>query len=258
MKRTLALAATLAAVLSSAPAQTPAEPPAKPIAFAVSTVKPSPIGPGRMGFMYSDSGLSIENIPFEDVIRSAYQLQAGQLLNVPDWAKTARFNIEAKVDEEDREALKKLPIADRMAMVRVLLADRFHLKTHPDTRELPVFNLVVAKGGSRLKPTEATTATKNHGIRMNRGEIHGTDCTLDLLTRILASLTHHLVVDQTGLTAHYDFDLTYTDENATASADNAAPSVYTALQEQLGLKLDSAKAPMPVVVIDQVDQPTAD
>ena len=132
-----------------------------------------------------------------------------------------------------------------------LLADRFHLNTHTKTRKLPVFNLVVATGGLKMTPTPPPPAAeegkrRNQGIRGGRGELNGMNCPIEVLVRVLSKTTHHLVVDKTGLTGLYNFKLTFTDENAQPSADNTDPSIYTALQEQLGLKLDSAKAPMPV------------
>ena len=107
MKRTLAfiLAAALLATLPTSKAQTPA--PAKSIAFAVSTIKPAK-GTDARSFLYNPSGLRIENITLEEVIRNAYQLQDDQLLNTPAWVRTVRYDIEAKVDDEDRETLKKL------------------------------------------------------------------------------------------------------------------------------------------------------
>jgi uncharacterized protein (TIGR03435 family) len=259
MKRTLILTAAL---LTALPAVAQTAAPAKPITFAVSTVKPAK-GAGGMSFMYIPSGLTIENVTLENVIRDAFQLQEDQLFNTPSWAKTVHYDIEAKVDDEDRETLKKLTFPERAAMVQALLADRFHLKAHTETRELPVFNLVVAKSGLKMTPTPPPPAgeegkRRNQGIRGGRGELNGMNCPIEVLVRVLSNTTHHLVVDKTGLTGHYDFKITFTDENAQPSADNTAPSIYTALQEQLGLKLDSAKAQMPVLVVDQIDQPTPD
>jgi uncharacterized protein (TIGR03435 family) len=260
MKRILLLAATLFAVL---PVESQTSSPAKPIVFAVSTVKPAVSTGGNISFLFTPYGLSIKNITLESVIRNAYQLQDDQLLNTPAWARNVRYDIEAKVDDEDREALKRLTRQERAAMVQALLADRFHLKTHPDTRELSVFHLVVAKGGVKMTSTPPPPAgeegkRRNQGILGSRGELKGTNCPTEVLVQVLSNVTHHLVVDKTGLTDHYDFKITFTDDNTPASAESTAPSIYTALQEQLGLKLESGKAQMPVMVVDQIDQPTAD
>ena len=109
-----------------------------------------------------------------------------------------------------------------------LLADRFHLNTHTKTRELPVFNLVVATGGLKMTPTPPPPAAeegkrRNQGIRGGRGELNGMNCPIEVLVRVLSKTTHHLVVDKTGLTGLYNFKLTFTDENAQPSADNTDP-----------------------------------
>lgn len=256
MRGTFVLVATLVAgvVCGSAHAQA-----AKPIAFSVSTVKHSPSTAMRIGFNYTDSGLSIENVPLESVIRAAYQLQDGQLVNLPEWARHENFDIEAKVDDEDRQALKTMGRPERQAMLQALLAERFQLKTHPETREVPAFNLVVAKGGAKLTPAAKEDArTRGDAIGFRHGELKIDDCSMETFAKTLAQLTHHLVADRTGLTGRYDLMLRYSDETTPPSAEAAAPSIYTALQEQMGLKLDWTKAAMPVVVVDRIERPTAD
>jgi bla regulator protein BlaR1 len=255
MKRILFLFIAAAFVAPSMHAQ------AKLPAFAVSTVKPSKSAGGPTRFFFMPYGLSIENISLQTIILQAYTLQDDQLVGTPAWAKDTRYDIEAKVDDEEREALKNLPQAERGNMVHALLADRFHLKTHNETRDLRVFALLVAKSGLKMTPTPpaADPRAGNHGIYFaNPGEVHATDCSLELVASVLSSTTHHLVIDRTGLTAHYNFILRFTDDNTPADASNSAPSLYTALQEQLGLRLDSTKAPMPVLVIDSIAQPTPD
>jgi uncharacterized protein (TIGR03435 family) len=139
--------------------------------------------------------------------------------------------------------------------IRGLLAQRFALKCHFETRELPVYNLVLAKGGSKLTPTPPDAKDKgsldpNGGNGVRR--IDGTGVSLEFIAAILSQSVGRLIIDKTGL---YDFTLTYTsdaDAGSSASDAPAGPTVFTALEEQLGLKLESAKGPIQVLVIDHV------
>jgi len=229
--------------------------------FAVSTVKPGKSTTGATRFFFTPYGLSVENISLQTIILQAYSLEDEQLAGTPAWAKDTRYDIEAKVDDDERETLKNLTQPERARMVQALLAERFDLKTHTETRDLRILALIVAKSGLRMTPTplSANQGTGNHGIYFaNPHEVHATDCSLELFARVLSESTHHLVVDKTGLTAHYDFILRFADENTPTDPSSSEPSLYTALQEQLGLKLESTKAPMPVLVIDSITQPTSD
>jgi uncharacterized protein (TIGR03435 family) len=254
MKRLLSLVITLALAVPALHAQSQ-----RPVVFAVSTIKPSNSTTGSTRFFFTPTGLSIENLSLQTIIVQAYAIQEEQLMGTPAWAKEVHYDIEAKVDDEDREALKKLSQPERASMVQALLADRFGLKTHNETHDLRILALVVAKSGLKITPSVPPADPKiaNHGIYFkDAGELHATDCPLTLFAQVLSRTTHHIIVDKTGLTAHYDFTLRFTDESSTTETDSTAPSLYTALQEQLGLKLDATKAPMPVLVVDSIAQPT--
>jgi uncharacterized protein (TIGR03435 family) len=234
----------------------------KPIAYAVSTIKPSPSTATNHSFMFTSAGLRIDNLPIKFVILDAYNLQEDQIANVPDWAKNFNYDIEAKVDDDDRAALVKMPIDERRTMVKPLLAERFKLKTHLETRELPIYALVIAKGGSKLvdapKIVDEPGKHHNQGIRAGRGELTGMEAGTDGIVRVLGRYIKRPIVDRTGLTGSYNFTLKWTDEDAPADPESNAPSMFTALQEQLGLKLEATKASMTVVVIDSIEQPTPD
>jgi uncharacterized protein (TIGR03435 family) len=138
-------------------------------------------------------------------------------------------------------------------MLRALLADRFKLAVHTETREMPIYVLVVAKGGSKLVKSNVSGTTINTG--RSRITIKGSDNSLALLTYDLAWRLGRPVIDQTGLAGRYEFDLKWTEDDAAASApDSGGPSLFTAIQEQLGLKLEPTKGSVPVLVIDHAEQ----
>jgi uncharacterized protein (TIGR03435 family) len=150
------------------------------------------------------------------------------------------------------------------AMMQTMLADRFALKVHRETKELPVYALVEAKGGSKLQPTKSA----NLQMKWAMGQITFQAATLDYLVNTLSQLSGRPVVDRTGLTGKYDYTLQWTPDEGQMGMFRAAgdwenrgngdsgPSVFTALQEQLGLKLDATKAPVELLVIDHVERPS--
>ncbi|HWW97699.1 MAG TPA: TIGR03435 family protein [Edaphobacter sp.] len=139
----------------------------------------------------------------------------------------------------------------KQRMVQALLADRFQLKFHQETRTLPAYDLVLVKGGSKLQPS------KSNGKSIGTGRTHfnGEGLTMTLIAEELSLITGRVVVDKTNLADRYDLKLEWTADDA-AATDNSAPSLFTAIQEQLGLKLEPAKEPVSVLVIDHVDLPT--
>ena len=145
-------------------------------------------------------------------------------------------------------------------MVQTLLADRFQLTVHQETRQRPVYSLVVAKGGPKFKPSAANGTTIDTG----RSSIHvqGSDNTIALLAQELAQSLGRVVLDNTGIDGRYDLTLRWTpDEGSTpmlngAPDPNAPPEVFTAIQEQLGLKLESTKGPVHVIVVDDAAMPS--
>jgi len=270
--------------------QSPASTTASP-AFDVASVKTSsPDGRGQ-SLMMSQGKFSTENEPLIGLIKFAYSLKSDdQLLGAPGWVGTRRFDIDAKEDAAFVEEAKTLPPEQRIAriklMVQALLLERFHLQVSRETRELPVYALVVAKGGPKMTPVtppdlSRTSATppapgdapvrrRGSGIGSNgRGNLTGLAATMDILTNVLSNqpeTSGRLVVDKTGLTGNYDLTLNWTPEKSesivsggsgTAPTEEAGPSFFTAIQEQLGLKLESQKGPVPVVVISHIELPDA-
>ena len=136
-------------------------------------------------------------------------------------------------------------------MVQTLLADRFQLKLHQEIRTLPAYDLVLAKGGAKLQPTKSG----DKSIGVSRKYFNGEGLTMTSIAEELSKITGRVVVDKTGLNGRYDLKLRWTPDEAVAG-DTDPPTLFTAIQEELGLRLESAKEPVPVLVIDHVDQPT--
>jgi uncharacterized protein (TIGR03435 family) len=149
----------------------------------------------------------------------------------------------------------------RRAMLRPLVTERFQLKTHTESRILPVYELVVAKGGPKCKLSDDQTKLGwgDIGLYYNRSDIRleGRALPMAHLAKTLADQVHRTVIDKTALTGNYDLTLQWTPDDAPASTDaDSVPSIYTAVQEQLGLKLQPAKAPVEVLVVDHAAMPS--
>lgn len=251
---------------------------AKLPAWDVSTIKPSDPNARGSRLMFTPDGISITNVPLFMIVREGLRLEDDRIFGSPGWAKTRMFDIEARVAPEDAPRLKDLSFDQRQRMMVMLLEDRCGLKFHHEMRDLPVYDLVVAKGGSKLTPSKPDPPAEdgeekhaNRRLMSGRGHIESVGTGTEDLARILSGTLGRTVVDKTGLAGRFDYKLDWTPDNASqqmmkasdagpgenASSDTAGPSLFTALEEQLGLKLESSKGPVDVVVIDQLEQPTA-
>jgi uncharacterized protein (TIGR03435 family) len=154
-------------------------------------------------------------------------------------------------------------------MLRQILAERFGLVAHRETRELPVYALSVAKGGPKLKesvidPSVSANARRGGGVRMSMGMIAAHECTIPYFLSMLSRQLGRSIIDRTGLAGNYDFTLRWSPDNGATTSSNdsagtqadALPSIFSAVQEQLGLKLESTKAPASVLVIDHLERPS--
>ncbi|HWG16258.1 MAG TPA: TIGR03435 family protein [Acidobacteriaceae bacterium] len=264
----LALSAPLAlAQAVQQPALLPACASPASTAFDVASVKPIDQDSGSFNINTRADSLKADGV-LSHMLEFAYNLHNFQLSGGPGWLTTATWEVYAKLDQPPPDWASLTNDArntiNRQRMAAVL-AQRFALKCHFETKQLPVYNLVVAKGGPRagLAPTPADAAKKGsygtHGNnRSNRMEATGVP-----VTSLAANLSQSLgrtVIDKTGLTGLYNLTLTYTADpdatSASSAADPAGPTIFTALEEQLGLKLESAKGPVPVLVIDSIDKPS--
>jgi uncharacterized protein (TIGR03435 family) len=232
-----------------------------PPAYDVMTIKPNIAGSGSMGMDTKGDQFIAHNISLKHLLQYVYDLNEDSIAGVPAQFDTLRFDIEAKVVEPDLDALKKMNSEQRRAMLRSLVAERFQLKTHTESRILPVYELVVVKGGPKCKLSDDQTKLGwgDIGLYYSRSDtkLEGRGLPMAHLARTLADQVHRTVVDKTGLTGNYDLTLQWTPDGAPESADaNAPPSIYTAVQEQLGLKLQPAQAPVEVLVVDHAAMPT--
>jgi uncharacterized protein (TIGR03435 family) len=273
LRRRLVLA-PLALAASLLPGQTPTPPaPTKPLTYEVVSIRPNKSGTYNVRFNMTPDGIRLENISLANMVMNAYGSMSStddQLIGLPAWARESHYDVEAKVSEEDLGAYKNLNEEAKKEMMQALLADRFQLKAHIEIREAPIYALVVAKGGLKIKPAAAGDTYEN-GMKFNgkaagpgsmqidfKGHVEHAEVQGVSFDRFASNLTHQVhreVVDQTGLTGKYDFKLDWTPEDMTDEKD-AAPGIFTALEEQLGLKLEPEKGPVDFVIIDHVEPPS--
>jgi len=227
-------------------------------AYDVSSIKPSKPDAGHSGSMFNGAGIyEGTNITLKGLLQTAFDKRETEIATLPAWAEKEHFDVQAKSLETDDATLKALHTSDRQHMLIKVLEDRFHLKWHMEQRELPVYEMVVAKGGIKMSPAAVTT--RGGGIRGGfGGELTGINCSMEILSRVLSDRLSRAVIDKTGLTDKYDFKLKFSTEDAPSNPDSDAPSIFTAIQEQLGLKLQPAKGMQEVLVVDSVSMPSAD
>jgi uncharacterized protein (TIGR03435 family) len=246
------------------------------LSFDIVTVKLSDPAKEHLALYWRQpNGLKWDGVTLSGMIANAYgvsRIVKGQIEGGPGWMGSRAFDINAKVDAETAARWSKMtqPEVDeeRRSMTRSLLADRFHLKFHHETREMPALVLRVAKSGSKLQPPQPEHDLQA-GIPPSRinfldhGHMEGHSALMSNLARSLASepeIAGRPVVDKTGLTGRYDFTLRWTPDDfgrTAAPADPNAqwPSLFTALEEQLGIKLTPEKQPIDVIVVDSVEMP---
>jgi uncharacterized protein (TIGR03435 family) len=245
--------------------------------FEVATIKPNNSGASSMqGLTVRGRNFATRNSSLVDLISFAYEVQAKQIVGAPEWMDQDRYDIAAVPEQEGVPNPQQLRV-----MMRKLLADRFKLTFHHDKRELPAFVLTVGKNGTKLTPTQLNGPLPGLGFRPgNEGLMLAVrNGTLTDFTGFLQTLVlDRPVVDQTGLTGKFDFSFTFTPDDSefnghppqfpkpagdpatpvpAAAATPAAPGLFDAIQQQLGLKLDAKKTPVDVLVIDHVEKPSA-
>lgn len=238
--------------------------------YDVVVIKPNTSGSGSSGIDRDPGSYKAENVPLKRLIQEAYGVQsADQITGLPGWASDAHYDLTAKSDAETAARIGKLThdesVAAAQAAGQALLAERFHLKVHHESRELPEYALVQAKGGSKLKPGDEMkpNAGGMHTFNLSSGTptMHADAVRLENLTLFLSRQLHRPVLDRTGLTGKFDMELHWTpDDAAPVPADSKAeraPGLLTALQEQLGLRLESIKGPVDMIVVDHVETPEA-
>ncbi len=247
---------------------------AKSPEFEVATIKPSK--PGAVGSTFafaSGEGVKVTNGTLKGIIEMAYNVRDFQITGGPGWIDSQQFDVVAKSaasDSGSQAGNSQESIDETRLRIRALLALRFELKVHTETKELPIYILAVGKNGSKLAEAGVQNASGSSpaGINARCGEMIGTSTTMTNLAYKLSVQLDRPVNDITGLTGKYDFQLSWSPEagpcaaathiansDVGASSSDGA-SLFTAVQEQLGLKLESQKGPVEVLVVDHAEQPS--
>jgi uncharacterized protein (TIGR03435 family) len=179
-----------------------------------------------------------------------------QVVGLPAWANSERFTVEAKMNADTVIMMEKLPPMERwrqtQLMMQSLLADRFALKSHRAIRYLPVYELTIAKGGCKMKKSPMDTGGN---ASYSNGRIEAHAVSVGNFAMNVSGFVGRLIVNKTNLEGTYDFTLEWAPDGADSS--DSRPSIFTAFEEQLGLKMVRAKDPVDVVVIDQIQRPSA-
>ena len=249
--------------------------PAAALVYDVASIKPNRDADEIVRITYAPDGFTATGVTLQMLIRSAYDVQDYQISGAPKWVNSEKYNVEAKLDPLAAEQLRKLVFdqrkIERNHILQGLLADRFNLGLHRETRELPIYALVIAKNGPKLRESKSNDL-EPHITRARRGQITGEGSSMSSLARLLTHALGRAVQDKTGLRDLYDFTLTWSPSQeefpGSESHDNQqgsdsmhppeglGPSIFTAIQEQLGLKLESQKGPVEILVIDHAEKPS--
>ena len=223
--------------------------------FAVAVIKPTDASDPRNahGWSFESEGHHIQcrNATLIDILSVVYGVQLRQIVAAEPWLGKEKYDITGTPDVAGEPNT-----AQFREMYKKLLADRFHLTLHREMRDMPIYALAVAKGGPRLKPAEPSEP-------VNAGNSGGTERTMKFTNISMQEFAHNLalfedrpVVDQTALPGSYDFTLKWTFELTAETLPDAAPSLSTAMREQLGLRLASTRGKAEVLVIDHVERPS--
>jgi uncharacterized protein (TIGR03435 family) len=216
--------------------------------FEVASIRPCPRGGGLFSISpYGTSRFTVTNATMELLISLAFGVSDKQILGAPSWLSSECFDVTAKA--EDNVSLTYEQVKPRLQQ---LLVQRFKLAIHRETKDLQGYALVVAKGGPKLK--ESTPGAEPQGSIL-RGAVRNPSASMEHLASMLARPVGHPVVDKTGIKGSYDILLKYAPEG---DATSSLPSIFTALQEQLGLKLETRKVPVEMLTIDHIERVPAE
>jgi uncharacterized protein (TIGR03435 family) len=233
----------------------PMDPKAHPT-LEVATIKLSDPAGTNQGIGNNGNRLRLTRETLTSMMMFAYGVQAKQIVGGPDWMSEQAYDVRGVPNHPGEPSLKQM-----QELVTGLMVDRFALKIHREQRDLPHLALVVAKAGPKLErskagPDEQPDQTGN-GSDKGMSMTYTNNSMPDFVLGLNYFVTRP-VVNQTGLTGRYTFTLKWTPDSMTGLHDDAAPALYTALEEQLGLKLEPAKGPVEVIVIDHVERPSPD
>jgi uncharacterized protein (TIGR03435 family) len=291
--------------LRTPPVDAPASPPSTTgvAQFEVASIKPNRSGGGQVSIGLQPGGrLTATNVTVRELIRIAYQVQPFQIVDGPSWLNSDRFDVQAKAESDFPPGGPLVPGGPPgvpQQMIQSLLADRFKLVVRRDIRDMPTYNLVVARRdgtlGDRLKTSSVDCAAQvaargrgaaagppqgqgargggavGCGMRIGPGLLSGNGVSMTFLANSLSQMVQRVVTDKTGLSGNYEFEVAFTPEGpqpgpggppaggpVAPPVDPNAPSIYTAVQEQLGLRLESSRGPVEVLMIERLEPPTPD
>lgn len=236
------------------------------LTFEVASIKLDRSDSGAVGFGFGAKGnrFTASNVPLKTLIHYAYGVAEDQILDAPAWLSSEHYDIEAEVPEADSDWLHKLSPENQMLLLKPLLEDRLKLQVHHESKMLSVYALVIAKNGPKIKQATPYEGYPN-GFRspdgvarpgtfsLRPGQLIFQALPISRLAALLSRQLENRVVDQTGLAGNYDFTLQWTPDDNPQNG----PSIFTAIQEQLGLRLESAKLPVDCLVIDHVERPSS-
>lgn len=251
-----------------------------PLTFEVASIKPSAADfHGTMFQMQPGGRLRVTGATLKMLLAMAYDVRDFQISGGPGWISSDRYDLVAKPEraadaessgddprtmtDEQRKTFQE----QTQQRMQALMAERFHLMVHRETKEQPVYALVVSKSGSKLQPAKEGS---QGFMRMGRNQITADGVQMQMLASSLANILARSVIDKTGLTGKFDFKLEWTPDpsqgfgnfgpppaaDAPPPPDPNGPSIFTAVQEQLGLRLESEKGPAEMIVIDRVEKPS--
>jgi len=277
----LALAPVLTPLVSSRPfsAQDPPGSDEPLPSFEVVSIKPNHSGQPHGMFAFRPGRFTATCVPLRALMAYAYHVRGFQIYGGPSWVSSETFDIEAKEPEALGEEIRKLPPDERFkknaSLLQSMLVDRFKMRMTRETRELPIYALVVAKNGPKLEKAKPGVGIEwnTRELHIERGRITARGVELVTLARALSQELGRTVIDRTGLKGAYEVTLEWAPDptqslmgmgpgggpppdNAPPPPDPSGPSIFTAIQEQLGLKLESTKGPVEILVIDQIEKPS--
>lgn len=278
------------AAAPSTPAAAAPSTPAAPLSFEVASIKPNHSPEDRIAIRFMPGSFMANGATVKQLISNAYNVRDFQFSGGPSWIGADKYDIDAKEPDGLADELAKLPPDQRREkmglLIQSLLADRFGLKVTHATKELPVYALVVAKNGPKIQASKPGDTYPNgmktpdgrvlgHGgmMGMEPGQLTGQGIPIQFLAQALAQRVGRTVLDQTGLKGNYDFSLKWTPEqggpgmmggppgggpapDSAPPPDPSGPSIFTAVQEQLGLKLEPSKGPVEILIIDHIEKPS--
>lgn len=251
---------SLAQTAPAASEPSASSPAAKALSYEVISITPNKSAEQSSSWRNTPNGVVLTNAPLSWIVRTAFNIITDdQLSGLPGWVDSDHYDVQAKTDDETTAAWKKMSRSERAQqyslLLQSLLVERCQLKFHRETRQLPVYELVIAKGGLKIKEPAATD--QGSRIMTGTGQFTGQSVTIESLVSNLSGEVGRYTIDKTGLgDKKFDITLKWTPDEQRGTAE-AGPSIFTAVEEQLGLKLVSSKGPVEVVVIDRMEKPEA-